>query len=33
MFNGPVRSYKVGFSAGVGRITHYHSVLKENIGL
>jgi len=33
MFNGRVRSYTVGLRGGVGRITHYDSVLKENIRL
>jgi len=33
MFNGRIRSYTLGLSGGVGRITHFHSVLKQNIGL
>ena len=28
-----VRSYRLGLMRGVGIITHYHSVLKENIRL
>jgi len=31
MFNGCVRSYPLGLRGGVGRITHYQSVFKENI--
>jgi len=30
MFNGCVRSDTLGLRGGVGRITDYHSVLKEN---
>jgi len=33
MFSGRVRSYTLGLTGGGGRITHYHSVLKENIRL
>jgi len=31
IFNRHVRSYTLGLRAGFGRITHYQSVLKENI--
>ena len=33
MFKGRLRSYTLGLRRGVGIITHYHSVLKENIRL
>ena len=33
IFKGCVRSYRLGLRGGVGIITHYHSVLKENIRL
>ena len=33
MFNVRVWSYTLGLREGVGRITHYYSVLKENIRL
>lgn len=33
MFEERVRSYTLGLMGGVGIITHYHSVLKENIRL
>ena len=33
MFEEHVRSYTLGLMGGVGIITHYHSVLKENIRL
>ena len=33
MFKGRIRSYTLGLRRGVGRITHYHSVSKENIRL
>jgi len=32
-FNGRIRSYTLELRGGVGRITHYHSVMKENIRL
>ena len=33
MFEERARSYTLGLMGGVGIITHYHSVLKENIRL
>jgi len=33
MFNERVMSYTLGLRGWVGRITHYHSVLKENLPL
>ena len=33
MFEERVRSFTLGLMRGVGIITHYHSVLKENIHL
>ena len=30
MFNGCVRSYTLGLRGTVGKITHYHSVLKNS---
>ena len=33
MFEECVTSYTLGLMGGVGIITHYHSVLKENIRL
>ena len=33
MFKERVRSYTLGLRGVVGIITHYHSVLKENIRL